>query len=291
MRVRKGLGAALAALLAAVLCCFVTTPAYAVGVDLTATGSITLTMQDDGDVVPGGSVELYRVASLDADGTFELEEEFAGSGVDLTGLSIEDFSDDKLAEDLLVYARRNNVDAYASAEVGEGGVVTFQGVEVGLYLVAQGDAAPGYQSFSPFLVSMPWLDEGGYDFTIEAEPKLEPTPPGPGPDEPDDPDEPDTPDEPDEPDEPDTPDEPDEPDTPDEPDEPDTPDTPDKPEDPTPEGPKHETPTPGTPAEHETKVPNTGTPDVMVPVIAVGGVGLVLVGASLYLGKRGEDRG
>ena len=35
MRVRKGLGAALAALLAAVLCCFVTTPAYAVGVDLT----------------------------------------------------------------------------------------------------------------------------------------------------------------------------------------------------------------------------------------------------------------
>ena len=56
MRVRKGLGAALAALLAAVLCCFVTTPAYAVGADLTATGSITLTMQDDGDVVSGGSV-------------------------------------------------------------------------------------------------------------------------------------------------------------------------------------------------------------------------------------------
>lgn len=249
-------GAWLAALLlaAALLRSFPTT-VYAASVpDLERRGSVSVTMEYDGEAVCGGSLSLYHVGDAeekDGNYSFVLTGDFAESGADLS-----DISAPGLAKELAEFAERNSLTG-TTIEAGEDGCVVFSDLEVGLYLILQKEAAQGYNRISPFLVTVPIMENGEYVYEVNAGSKMELTKAPDGPDEPDNPD---------------TPDEPDKPGTPDKPDTPDNPNNPGS----------------SSPLANQT-LPQTGQLNWPVPVLAVLGLLLFSAGWLLRFGKKRDS--
>ncbi len=135
--------------------------------DLTQTGSIEVTMKQEEVVVPGGTLTLYRVGEIQQQNgnySFGLVEDFADSGE-----SLEDISSPELAEGLAGFAQ---VEKGKTLQIDENGNVMFDDLELGLYLVVQYDAAEGYENVSPFLVSVPVNINGTYIYQVDATPKV-----------------------------------------------------------------------------------------------------------------------
>lgn len=138
--------------------------------DLTKTGSITIRIEDGGDGVSGGSVILYRVADItedDGDHAFTLTDDYLSSGV-----SLEKLNDASTAQSLAEFAQKNQKQGI-TADVDVYGVVQFTGLQLGLYLVVQQEAAPGYYPITPFLMSLPLYENGAYTYDVDASPKVE----------------------------------------------------------------------------------------------------------------------
>ena len=178
MRRSKGLNALLASLATFVLCLGMgllgAVPARAhEAVDVSRTGSITVFMVYEGEPVGGGSLTLYRVGEVaESDGNFSyaLSDGFAGAG-----LALDDIEVAGLAQDFAAYAQANGIEGAAYA-VGDDGVMSAAGLELGLYLVTQERTADGFEEVSPFLVSVPAHDAeaDAYVYDVDATPKMEP---------------------------------------------------------------------------------------------------------------------
>ena len=158
----------IALLALAMMLCF---SAMAAEFSMDKTGSITLTIQTaQGVKVENAVIELYRVGDPKIENAalkFELTGEFAETGVSLSDLNAAGLAD------ALAAAAKNPV---ASATTGADGVVKFDDLSVGLYLVKQnGFAAQMYFSeIAPFIITIPMTNaEGnGWDYDIEAGPKV-----------------------------------------------------------------------------------------------------------------------
>ncbi len=175
----------IAVLLAVALLLALPVQAYAHDVpDLSRKGAVTVTVRMGDTPVSGGSLTLYLVGDIaedDGNYSFTLTESFATSGV-----SLDDLSAPELAEMLAEHAA--GVSGLTKT-IGADGSAAFTELELGLYLVAQTEAAPGYSQLTPFLVSVPYLEDGTYqyevDATVKGELEKEPTPTEP--EKPDDP--------------------------------------------------------------------------------------------------------
>ena len=248
------------------LLCAATIPVRAAAVlELNKTDcSISVTMRDGKTVVSGGSMTCYRVGDIhsadNGDLSFVLTGEFSGAGVSLAKPD-----DPVTARRLAFYAARNSI-AGTTRTIGNDGTVTFTGLTPGLYMLVQREAAPGYYAAEPFLVTLPMTENGGYVYDVDASPKVDVERPGIS-----------------LPTEPDTPTPPDQPDAPDKPTDPDAPSNPDKPSDP------NKPSNPNKPTKPDVpKLPQTGQLNWPVPVLAAGGLCLLLLGRVLRGGKRGR---
>lgn len=238
-----------AAVLAAALLAASALPAFAVEtqqLELDQKGSISVTFKSSttGELVSGGQVSLYKVASITEDLTYEYAFPFYGD--DLNTLTDEELASAALARELSNQALSAEADNVVRVTVPESGKVVFDGLEVGLYLIKQTEKSDNYDTIKPFLVSVPLKDSvsGLYQYDVDATPKVSTVYS----------DVPDTP-----------------PETPETPETPDTPETPVSPDTPTPvEIPE----TPTTPT-----LPQTGQLNWPVPVLACCGLALVLMGA------------
>lgn len=143
--------------------------------DLSRLGSIAMTMTYEGEAIPGGSLTLYRVALVQAEGgdySFRYVDAYADCAVELT----EPFSG-TMAQALAEYTAAASIPGIKQ-EIDGQGRVTFRDLELGLYLLVQEDAAEGYTAVRPFLVSVPGKKDGSYCYDVDASPKLalEPAP-------------------------------------------------------------------------------------------------------------------
>ena len=175
-----------------------TVPALAANrLNMNQKGSITVIVRDITTKKPirGGSVALYRVASVKDDGeklTYTYTDEFKDFTKPLNNIQSH-----SLAASLANYAIRNDLNGLET-KIGKDGSVVFEDLEVGLYLVMQLSAADGYSRFNPFLISIPMeTEDGSLSYVVKALPKAEPIPDKPSkPDKPDKPNRPDQPDNP-----------------------------------------------------------------------------------------------
>lgn len=223
--------------------------------DLTRTGSISITLTCEGEVVSGGTLTFYRVGEISEENgnySFTLTDEFEGSGENLT-----DVSAAALAEDLAEYASLNDISGETVA-VGDDGTAYYGDIELGLYLVEQSEAAAGYEKFLPFLVTVPTNENGQYIYNVNATPKLTEIK-----EKPEDPDEPDEPDGPNDPDEPEDPDKPGDSDM----------------------SSRHDSPESG----DDPTLPQTGQLNWPVPVCALVGICLFFLGYALRFGQREKN--
>ena len=175
MRLQYRISALLTALLLSMLLCI---PASAHAVpDDTKSGScsITVTMRRNDTLVPGGSLTLYRVGEVrehDGDYTFQPTSDFAACGESFEDLR----SPDQIASRLAEYALKNNANGTTKRIDSRTATVTFDNLEFGLYLLVQYQAASGYYNVSPFLVSVPYLENDSYLYKVDASPKVTPVP-------------------------------------------------------------------------------------------------------------------
>lgn len=213
-------------------------------VDLDRKGSISVTMTYGGEAVPGGSLTLYHVADAyverGATYGYRYTENYAGCTVSLEKLDSSD-----TARALAEYTLEEEI-AGTKLVINNKGYVDFPNLTPGLYLLIQEDAAEGFESVVPFLVSVPGQENGSYVYDVDASPKLalEPAPTEP-PTEP-------------------------------------------EPTEPEPTEPEPTEPEPTDPP----KLPQTGMNQWPVPLLAMGGLLLVTLGAVLCIsGKKKNHEG
>lgn len=155
----------------------VTLTSQAAALDLGQKGSISLTLTHDKKPVPGGKLTVYHVAAIaQADGliSYQPTEDFpvfSGAG---------DITSPALAKELAQYASVHKP-AGKVVPISLNGRAEARELVPGVYLVVQTEPAPGYSAIAPFLVTVPIQTENGYDYSVDASPKVgvepEPTKP------------------------------------------------------------------------------------------------------------------
>lgn len=151
--------------------------------DLDRTGSLSITYkyynEKTGETKPvsgGNSVGLFKVADVIVDNgfKFKLDDRFASVG-ELPATSEElDAANVDLAEEMEAIAENYDFDI-APLEMDANGVVSFDGLEVGMYLVMQAVRGTGDNEFyiSPFLITIPYRNPDGslsYDVNADSKP-------------------------------------------------------------------------------------------------------------------------
>lgn len=187
--------------------------------------SIEVIVRYDGENVDGGTLTVIKVGYVDEeDGNYFFSQEF-------TDAKIEDITSSAAPSVQKEFYDNNksNYDFYSQTQTVQDGKATFSGLSTGLYLIVQEESADGFSKMDAFLVSVPYMEDGEYQYHVtaaikselEREPESEPTTPPPT--VPDDP-----------------------------------------------------------------KLPQTGQLNWPIPLMAVGGVGLFIVGWMLCFGKKRE---
>ena len=134
-------------------------------------GYVEIHMEKDGKPVAGGSVTLYCVALWN--GTeYSVNEKFKW-------VSLEEMQLDpvKTADKLMEEIHEDNLEGITK-NLGSEGIVTFHGLQEGIYLVSQKESAYGYFPIRPFLVFIQNCADGAEIGGITAYPKLREIPKG-----------------------------------------------------------------------------------------------------------------
>ncbi|MBP3897361.1 MAG: hypothetical protein J6D57_05970 [Mogibacterium sp.] len=143
--------------------------------------SITFTYYDETakttkPVTGGNSVGLYKVADVIVDNGFKFvtDERFAGAGTIPDTDEALDAANLDLAEKMAAIAKSYDFDVQPKAMDAQG-TVSFDGLEVGLYLVMQDAQGTGDNklTIAPFLITVPQRNPDGsfsYDVIAKAKP-------------------------------------------------------------------------------------------------------------------------
>ena len=137
--------------------------------DVNQPGSLTLTMNWDGEPLDTGSITAYHVGEIvkkNGDYTFALLPQLEDSNVVL------ELEDPEIAGTLaLLVVERNMTPITASIKDGK---VVLDDLTPGLYLVLQTDTqvSQGFAPIRPFLISLPRWVEDHYVYNITAAPKV-----------------------------------------------------------------------------------------------------------------------
>lgn len=133
--------------------------------------SITVSMTYKEKAVRGGKLALYKVGDVaENDGNYsfvpvkEIQADIPEFG---------DIQSPELAGKLAKLEKKLTPVTADPVTVGKDGKATFSDLTFGLYLVVQKTAASGYGKTKPFLVSLPYLYEGEYQYDVASQPKTD----------------------------------------------------------------------------------------------------------------------
>lgn len=163
-----------------VLCAFVCPSAANAfsPVDLTQPLTLTIFANDEETPLPGVGFDLYQIADMDQEARFTLLSAFAGFDGDINALE-----NAAQWQEAAVYMQQAaaNLSPDMSATTGEDGLVKFDALQPGLYLVTGKpvEIIPWAYTFSPFIVSIPtrnaddqWVYDVYSDIKLEKVPAL-----------------------------------------------------------------------------------------------------------------------
>lgn len=136
--------------------------------DLERTGSISFTVLSGDEAVGGGTIAVFLVATPIWEKNAWVWESI--EALPTLTITNEQLDDTSFAAEVAALVEETGITG-SEISVGSNGKVVVSGLEVGLYLVTQPEAAAGYEAFSPFLVSIPMEENGTYDYDVDALPK------------------------------------------------------------------------------------------------------------------------
>lgn len=141
-------------------------------------GRITITQHDPSQrAIGGGKAAIYQVGVINGS-SYQYVGDFASIGDDLTSHIPNDPDKGKVDSsylDRLEAIAKQSSGPLQTADIDSRGVATFSNLQPGVYLMVQAEAAPGYNSFDRFLVTIPWYGKDQTDpYHVNASPKLDP---------------------------------------------------------------------------------------------------------------------
>lgn len=147
--------------------------------------SFEAVLRYDGEPVTGGALAAVRVGFIyEENGDYSWHRFVDDAPV--TDLQ----SETAAAEMEQFYRAHKDSDQFlvSVSKVGDDGKARFENLKTGVYLVLQETPAPGYSKIKPFLVVLPYLQEGAYQYsvssTVKTELEREPVPTEPEPTKP-----------------------------------------------------------------------------------------------------------
>lgn len=157
----------------------------AYGPDLSRAGSISITMTYQSEPISGGSLTLYRVADVYVTNGVNYSFRYTGDYKNCS-VYLSNLGHSSTAWSLAEYTRENHISG-TKIWIDDSGKAYFPDLELGLYLLVQEDAADGYNIVNPFLVTVPGRENGSYVYDVDASPKMALEPMDPPPEETDPP--------------------------------------------------------------------------------------------------------
>ena len=137
--------------------------------DLTKKGSIEITIKEGTTMVEDAQLTIYHIAdaiNLKNNLAFSLRDELSGCEVNLSDLTNTNLVGEILGCDL------ENASKYVGS-TDSNGVVKFNDLTLGLYLVKQTNEVKGYSSIDSFLVAMPKEENFVWIYDVKAKPKTD----------------------------------------------------------------------------------------------------------------------
>ena len=173
---RKRITAVLVAVIL-LLCCL---PVSAAGnaIDIAHPASLTISYIENAAAIPEARFDLFCVALLSENGSYELTPDYSSVPLDLSNMSEEKFQ--SLSETVSVYTQLYKITPLSSEITDSEGIAKFSALKAGLYLVFGHDLTLDGISYSskPFLIYLPSLDSAGGEwiYDVTASPKSEQEP-------------------------------------------------------------------------------------------------------------------
>ena len=179
-RRKSKMAAFLTALMMTVCFCQAVFAADTAGIDTARQGALAIDLKTVEETTTNktATIAVYKAGEWDgSQGRYELTESFQGSGADIHHLST--------AEDLLKASQL--LDQYAldqkieetAVQTTSNGEARFTGLSTGLYLVCQREGTSDNVTMSPFLTTLPVLDEetNTWNYEVNCYPKSQPDTP------------------------------------------------------------------------------------------------------------------
>lgn len=157
------------------LLCVIPIVSFANEIDTNATGCVKVCLtlpQNTNSSLAGYKVFAYKVGEI-ADmksGKSSLSERFAPTKIELEDLSASQIMQN--ANKLMQFAAAKSFKADYSSETDKNGMVVFEKMPLGMYLICVENDKTRELIYSPLLIKVPSYDEiSGWQYSLEAEPK------------------------------------------------------------------------------------------------------------------------
>jgi len=148
--------------------------------------SIEVIVRFDGENVDGGTLTTIKVGYVDSDdGNYFFRQV-------ITDEKLEDIASPAASRSQKAFYEnfRDRFPFETQTQSVRNGKATFRGLSTGLYLIIQEEAAEGFSELGAFLVSVPYMEDGEYNYhvtaAIKSEQEREPEATEPPPTKPDD---------------------------------------------------------------------------------------------------------
>ena len=137
-------------------------------VDFTKKGTIIVSLiNDETNLVEGANIKIYKLAdAYSSNGNLDF------SYVSDLKECKNNIKDNLLNEETLNCIYSGNLDTKEEI-TNNHGMVSFDELDLGLYLIEQTNIVEGYSKIEPFLVYMPKNEENKWIYTIDATPKVD----------------------------------------------------------------------------------------------------------------------
>jgi len=142
-------------------------------IDMSKSGSLTLTYAVDDKRISGMEIELYLAASISADHVYSMAGAFKSYPVEVNGIKSQT-EWDEVRDTIGAYITADKPAPSATGTTGENGVVSFGGLALGIYYVrwTGNETADKVSGFAPFMIAVPGIGEDGkWIYDVDALPK------------------------------------------------------------------------------------------------------------------------
>lgn len=125
----------------------------------------------DNIAIQGATFEVYKVASITADGKFVIDDIYSEYDIDFNNLTEEDWYE--LPIGISDFIEEKGIEANFSGTTSRDGLLEFDNCEKGLYFVKGKSYVQGIYQYTPanFFISLPNLVQNNWVYEVKSEPK------------------------------------------------------------------------------------------------------------------------